>query len=167
MFKHDKIPWILVVNHYIFLWLPWVKGISWWMGWPHDHQVNQMATPFYADNKIQRDNHFCEKKIVIENQIYPYKTECLYLCMYLFHKRTAQPISTKFCTDFHTNTGKVLNTSMTCQSNPLTPGYPKLQNLSRSLEKKLCFWKNVQRGDLISLKKFPVSAGPQLASNII
>jgi len=25
---------------------------------------------------------------------------------------------------------------------PLTPGYPKLQNLNRSLEKKLCFTKN-------------------------
>jgi len=73
-----------------------------------------------------------------------------YLPMYV-PAQTAGPISTKFCTDLLTNSGKLLNTTMTPQPDPLTPGYPKLQNLSRSQEKKLCFTKNVQMGDFSSL----------------
>jgi len=60
----------------------------------------------------------------------------MYLSVSLFHVQTAVSISTKFCTDLHTNSGKVFN-------NPLIPGYSKLQNLNKSLEKKLCFTKNV------------------------
>jgi len=38
---------------------------------------------------------------------------CTYIPVSLFHGRTAGPISTKFCTDLHTNSMKVINTSMT------------------------------------------------------
>jgi len=75
--------------------------------------------------------------------------------MSLFHAQTAEPISAKFCTDLHTNSGKVLNTSMTLPTRTCDPRYPKLQNLNRSPEKKLCFAKIVQMGDLISLIIFP------------
>jgi len=68
---------------------------------------------------------------------YLYKTDYLYLpTMYppmsllsLFHLWTAVPISSKFWTVLHTNSGKVLNTSMNLQPYPVTLGYPKLQNL--------------------------------------
>jgi len=42
------------------------------------------------------------------NEIYIYKTDCLYVPMSLFHTQTARPISSKFCTDLHTDLGKVL-----------------------------------------------------------
>jgi len=45
--------------------------------------------------------------------------------------------------------GRFLTQVWPCQPNLLTPGYPKLQNHSRSQEKKLCFIKNVQMGWLI------------------
>jgi len=64
--------------------------------------------------------------------------------MSLFHRQTSGPISTKFYTDPPTNSGKVLNASLTPLTRPpdRTPGYQRLQNLKRSLEKKLCFTKN-------------------------
>jgi len=37
--------------------------------------------------------------------------DCLYVPMSFFHVGTARPMSTKFCTDLHTDSGKVLNTS--------------------------------------------------------
>jgi len=58
--------------------------------------------------------------------IYIYKSECLYLPMSPFHARTARPISIKFCMDLPTNSGKVLNTSMTLPIQPLDPGNPIL-----------------------------------------
>jgi len=42
-----------------------------------------------------------------------------------FHARTARPISTKFCTDIPTNSGKVLNTSMDPPIRPLDPRVPQ------------------------------------------
>jgi len=54
-----------------------------------------------------------------------YKSDCLYLCP-LFTPKTARPISTKFCTDLHTNSRKVLNTSMTLQTRPLDPRVPQI-----------------------------------------
>jgi len=45
----------------------------------------------------------------------------MYLPMSLFHKRTAGPISTKFCTDLPTNPGMVLSTSMTAPTRPPDP----------------------------------------------
>jgi len=64
------------------------------------------------------------------------QTVCTYVPISLFHVQTAGPISTNFYIDLHNNTGKVLNTSLTL------PGYPKLQNPNRSLEKNLCNTKN-------------------------
>jgi len=37
----------------------------------------------------------------------------LFVPMFPFHARIPWPISTKFCTDLHNNSGKVINTSMT------------------------------------------------------
>jgi len=70
------------------------------------------------------------------------------ICVYL----------SKFCTDLPTNSGKALNTSMTrCQPDPQTPRYPYL---NWSLEKKLCFTKNVQMGDVSSSNFSQASPGP-------
>jgi len=42
--------------------------------------------------------------------------------MYPFHAQTAGPIPTKFCTErIPTNSGKVLNTTMTPPTRPLDP----------------------------------------------
>jgi len=63
----------------------------------------------------------------------------LYLCTYLcpFHEGTARLISTKFCTDLPTNSGKVFNTSMTPQTRALDPGQtPKPKWVM--VEKTLC-----------------------------
>jgi len=49
---------------------------------------------------------------------------------------------------------------MTLPTQQPDPGHPKLQNLNRSLEKKLCFAKNVQMGDLISLNFSQAELGP-------
>jgi len=66
-----------------------------------------------------------------------------------------------FVQTFTPNQGKFLTQVWPRLPNPLTLGYPKLQNLSRStLEKKLCFTKNVHKGDLF----FTGSAGPWFAS---
>jgi len=79
----------------------------------------------------------------VSDTLYPVSTNFIYL-IYINKTILFVPVSlfnaptAKFCTDLHTNLGKVLNTSMTS----LTLGYSKLQNLSRSLEKKLCFTKN-------------------------
>jgi len=102
------------------------------------------STSWFADLLIQRykfillfTGHQITCKIQPIDDIYKYKTDCLYL-MPLFHERTAIPISTKFCTDLNTNPGKVLNTRLTWPYPTPRPGwYPKLQNLNRTLEKKL------------------------------
>jgi len=58
---------------------------------------------------------------------------CTYLptdvSMSLFHAQTARPISTKFCTDLHTDAGKVLITSMTPPT-PRVPQSPKPKQIS-------------------------------------
>jgi len=74
---------------------------------------------------------------------YLYKSDCLYLCTYLpmypFHALTARPISTKFCTDLPTNSGKVLNTSMTLQTLALDPRVSQTPKPKRVMgEKTLC-----------------------------
>jgi len=81
-----------------------------------------------------------------------YKTDCLclpmymYVPMYLFHVRTAWPISAKFCTDLKIN-------SLQNPTNPIPwpRGSPNSKTLADHTRKKLCFTKNVQVGDLISL----------------
>jgi len=56
-----------------------------------------------------------------------------------FHARTARPISTKFCTDLPTNSGKVLNTSTAMPTQPLVPGVPQfLKPKWVTEEKTLC-----------------------------
>jgi len=62
-------------------------------------------------------------------------------------------ISTKICADFPTNSGKVLNTSMTLPTRPLTPGYPKLQNLITG--EKTLLYKKCPDGWLNLIKFFP------------
>jgi len=42
----------------------------------------------------------------------------------------------------------------------LTPGHPKLQNLNRSWEKKPCFTKNVQMGQVSSSNFSRAAPGP-------
>jgi len=84
--------------------------------------------------------------------------------MYPFHARTARPISTKFCTDLPTNSGKVLNTSMTTPTQPVDPSVPQtLKPKWVTGEKTLC---NIKCPDgwpkLIEF--FPGSAGARLAS---
>jgi len=83
--------------------------------------------------------------------------------MSLLLARTTRSISTKFCTDLHSISGKVLNTSMTRQPNPWTPGVPQTPKPKWVMgEKTLCHikcpdgWRNV-------IKFFPGSAGPRLA----
>jgi len=59
--------------------------------------------------------------------------------MYPFHARTAGPISTKFCTDLHTNSGKVLSTCMTPPTRPPDPGVPQTPKPQQVTgEKTLC-----------------------------
>jgi len=59
----------------------------------------------------------------------------------VFHTRTANPISAKFCTDLHTNSGKVLNTRLTL---PIWPPDPRVTQTPKSKQitgEKLCFTK--------------------------
>jgi len=45
--------------------------------------------------------------------------------MSLFHVRTTVPISTKFCTDHQTNSGKVLFTTVSLPTQHPNPGVPQ------------------------------------------
>jgi len=73
------------------------------------------------------------------SSIYIKVTVCTYVPMSPFHARTGGPISTKFCTDLPTNSGKVLNTSMTPQTLPLDPGVPQTSKPKWVMgEKTLC-----------------------------
>jgi len=81
-----------------------------------------------------------------------------------FHARTARPISTKFCTDLPTNSGKVLNTTMTPPTRPPDPGVPQTPKPKWVTgEKTLC---NVKCPDGLRklIKFFPGSTGARLAS---
>jgi len=53
-----------------------------------------------------------------------YIKHAVLISMSLFHEQTAIPISTKFFSDLHTNSGKVLNTRMTLPTQPPDPGTP-------------------------------------------
>jgi len=81
-----------------------------------------------------------------------------------FHARTARPISTKFCTDLPTNSGKVLNKSMIPPTRTLDPRVPQTPKPKRITgEKTLC---NVKcpNGWRKLIKFFPGSAEAWLAS---
>jgi len=83
-----------------------------------------------------------------------------------FHARTAEPISTKFCTDLCTNSGKVLNTIMTPPTRPLDPGVPQTPKPKQVTgEKTLC---NVKCPDgwRKLIKNFPGSTGVRLVSHL-
>jgi len=78
-----------------------------------------------------------------------------------FHVRTDGPISTKFCTDLHTNLGKVLNTIMIPTSGPQgTPNSKTQMGQGRET------WCNVKcpDGSHLLIKFFLGSAGARLAS---
>jgi len=80
-----------------------------------------------------------------------------------FRAQTARPISTKFCTDLPTNSGKVLNASMTPPTQPLDPRVPQTPKPKRVTgEKTLC---NVKCPDgwRKLIKFFSGSAGARLA----
>jgi len=75
-----------------------------------------------------------------------------------FHAQTTRPITTKFCTDLATNSGKVLNTSMTPPTQLLDPR-PKWVMGEKTLCNVKCLdgWRKL-------IKFFPGSAGARLAS---
>jgi len=88
----------------------------------------------------------------------------MYVSVSLFHARTTLPASTKFCTDLHTHSGKVLKTSMTLPTQPSDPGLPQTPKPKQITgEKTLC---NVKYLVTVLSKKYFVlcSGGPQLAS---
>jgi len=63
-----------------------------------------------------------------------HKKDCLY-----FRVQTARPISANFCTDLHTNSGKVLTTSMILPSHPPNLGVPQTPKPKQVTgEKSLC-----------------------------
>jgi len=64
---------------------------------------------------------------IYSTSIFVKVTVCTYVIpLSPFHARTAGQISAKFCTDLTTNSGKVLNTSMTPPTLPLDPGVPQI-----------------------------------------
>jgi len=67
------------------------------------------------------------------------KYKRVFVAMFPFHVWTAGPISTKFCTDLPTNSGKVLNTSITLPTRPLDPRVPQTPKPKWVIgEKTLC-----------------------------
>jgi len=62
--------------------------------------------------------------------------------MSLFHNQTPGTISTKFYTDFHTNTGKVLNTSLTWPTQPPDPWVPQTSKPIQITGEKTLLQKN-------------------------
>jgi len=71
--------------------------------------------------------NFCPMQCWSPFGLYIYKRlcPCTYLPVSLFYTQTAKPISTKFCTDLHTNSGKVPNTSLTPPTWTPDPGVPQ------------------------------------------
>jgi len=84
--------------------------------------------------------------------------------MFLFHKPDQSPSYFAFAQTSTPTWGRFLTQVWPRQPNPLTLGYPRLQNLSRSLEKKLCIAKKCLDGWLNLIELFPGSAGLQFAS---
>jgi len=79
--------------------------------------------------------------------IYIYKSDCLYLCP-SFTLKLPYQYPPNFVQTSPPTQGRFLTQVSPCQPNSLSPGYPKLQNLSRSRAKKLCVMQNVQMGTL-------------------
>jgi len=81
----------------------------------------------------------------------------MYVPVSLFHVQTARPISTKFCTDFHIDPGKVLITSVTPSTWLSDPGVPQTPKPKQITGEKTLLYKKC-------IKFFLGSAGPWLAS---
>jgi len=62
--------------------------------------------------------------------------------MSLFYAQIRRPIFTKFCTDLHNNSGKVLNTSLTQPTRSPDPGVPQTPKPKQITGEKLCYTKN-------------------------
>jgi len=80
--------------------------------------------PQFGREKVGTNSHFYRR---------------LFVPMSLFHARTAGPISPNFVQTTTPTKERFLTQVWPRQLNTLTPGNPKLQNLSRLQEKKLCF----------------------------
>jgi len=99
--------------------------------------IRGIVIPFQLLYKMHIWNLKCREKETISEKhiqtgpflllcIYIYKRGPLYLCIYLctivpLSQANRQTNLPKFCTDLHTNSGKVLNTSMTPPTKPLWP----------------------------------------------
>jgi len=66
-----------------------------------------------------------------------YQRDYLYLCP-TFKCSPLDQSPTNFAQTSTSTQGRFLTQVWHCQPDPLTSGYPKLQNLNRSMEKKLC-----------------------------
>jgi len=82
-----------------------------------------------------------------------YKTVSTYVLMSLFHKRTAKPISTKFCTGLQTYSVKV-NTTMNPQTQPPDPGVPQTPKPKQIIGQKTLLCKKCPDGRLNLIKFF-------------
>jgi len=72
-----------------------------------------------------------------------------YLCT-LFMPKPPDQSPPNFAQASTPTQGRFLTQAWPCQPNPWTQGYLKLQNPNASREKKLCFTKNVQMGNISS-----------------
>jgi len=110
-----------------------------------------------------------KRQIFFLTCIYIYRSDCLYLCP-LFTPKPPHPISTKFCTDLPTNSGKVLITSMTAPTRPPGPrgtpnsGVPQTPKPKQVKGEKTLHNAKCPDGWSKLIKFFPGSTGARLAS---
>jgi len=76
-------------------------------------------------------------------------------------------MSTKFCTDLHTNSGKVLNTNLTLPTRLPHPRALQTPKPKQIIGEKTLLYKKYPDGRLNLIKFFPGSAGPWLAWLVI
>jgi len=93
-------------------------------------------------------NFSSQKNLFGPGKKYPGQSHTKQSCLFMYKKTDCYVCPSYSHTDLATNSGKVLNSSLTWPT-PTYSGSPKLQKLSRSLEEKLCVTKNVQMGTLI------------------
>jgi len=117
--------------------------------WPLDPEVPQTLKP----KRVTREKTLCNikypdgwRKLI---KFFPGSTgpgwigfQYIKDCLYLWPSYTCEPTNQSPPNFVQTSTSKRFLTQVwPRQSDPLTPGYPKLQNLNRSLEKKTLFYK--------------------------
>jgi len=86
---------------------------------------------------------FLRCQFMMNQSVYIKQTVCTYLC-------TCVPLSLancrtnlrQICTDLHTNSGKVLKTSLTPPTQPPDPGVPQTPKPKQNTREKLYFTKN-------------------------